>query len=324
MNLEDIYRPVRTELETVERRLLEILESENELLTRAVFDILKAGGKRLRPALVLMASKACGDCGERSVRLAVALELIHTTSLIHDDVIDGAELRRGTTSVNARWGNKISVLAGDHLYAKVVSMLVEDGDLDVLRTVAAAVAEMTHSEIGQTLRRHEMHVTEEEYLATIGGKTGSLMSCCCRVGAMLGNVRDGEIEILADYGLNLGMAFQITDDLLDLTGDKEKVGKSLGNDIREGRLTLPLIRTINIAGERDTALMIDALRSGQIDESSLFRMRNMVAEYGGAEYSLERAKEYGKACQEALSSLRRSESQNSLALLAEHVVDRAC
>jgi len=324
MKLEDIYRPVQEELAAVDRHLLALSESENKPLAEAVSEILKAGGKRLRPALLLMAAKACGYTGERSIRLAVVLELVHTTSLVHDDVVDCANLRRGVATVNSTWGNKIAVLVGDCLYAKVVEMLAEDGGLEILRSVAATVAQMSSSEIAQTLCRQNVKVTEEEYLAMIAGKTASLLSCCCRVGATLGNVRDGEVDVLADYGSNLGMAFQITDDLLDITGDVEELGKNLGNDIREGRLTLPLIRTISVAGEKDTEWISGVFRSGQVDEDSLTRMNSMVAEHGGIEYGLQRATEYGRACKRALESLRKSESRESLAMLADHVVRRVC
>ena len=322
MNLTEIYKPVKGDLEVVEKRLFELSRSENKSISEAVSEILSAGGKRLRPALLLIAAKACNYTGEKAIQLAVAVELVHTASLIHDDVIDNADLRRGIPSINSRWENKISVLVGDHLYASVVGILAEVGDLAVMQSVAATVSKMTDSEMTQTLCRNDVNLTEEEYLSIIAGKTASLISSSCRAGAMLAEVGNGHVGVLGDYGLALGMAFQITDDLLDLTGQKESLGKPLGNDIREGTLTLPFIHAMRMAGEKDRRWMKDAFRSGQIRESGLTRIRNMVAEYGGMEYSLEKVKAYGRACKERLKSLEKSDSQTALAMLADYVVER--
>ena len=323
MNLEEIFRPVKAELALVEKRLREVSHSENECISRAVSEVLSAGGKRLRPALVLMAAKACNYNGDRGVNRAVAVELIHTASLIHDDVLDDADLRRGIPTINSRWGNRVSVLTGDHLYSKAVGILAEDGDLEVLRTVADTAGTMTDRETTEALCRHDANVTEEKYVSIIAGKTASLMFCSCRIGAMLGEARNGEVEVLGEYGLNLGMAFQITDDLLDLAGEKERLGKPVGNDIRDGVLTLPLIHAMSVAEEKDREWMISTVRAGRIDDDILTRMRDVVKEYGGTRYSLEKAKEYAGACKERLKSLQPSESQSSLVLLADYVIERA-
>ncbi len=324
MTLQEIFRPVRDELAIVERRLVEPSEPENKVVSQVVSQVLNAGGKRLRPALLLIAAKACDCTGERVIKLATAVELIHTASLIHDDVIDSADLRRGAPTVNSRWGNEISVLVGDHLYAKAVGIVAEDGGEEVMRTVTAAVSKMTAGEMAQTLRRHDVDVTEEEYLSIIAGKTASLIHCSCRVGAAVSESGNGLVDILSDYGVNLGMAFQITDDLLDLTGQKESLGKPLGNDIREGRLTLPFIHAMRAARGKDRRWMADAFRSGLIDEDTLSHMRNMVEQYGGVEYSVAKAKTYDAACKGALRSLRDSEIRTSLAMLADYVVERVC
>ena len=182
---------------------------------------------------------------------------------------------------------------------------------------------MTDGEMRQTLCRNDVGVTEEKYLSIIAGKTAALISCSCRVGAMLGENRNGETDILADYGLNLGMAFQITDDLLDLTGEEKKLGKPVGNDIREGRLTLPFIHAISAANEKDRQWMKDVFRAGQISGSALARIKSMVQECGGIQYSFDKARQYGRACKERLRSLKESQPRNALALLADYVVDRA-
>ena len=324
MSLDVLYKPVKEELKAVEKRLYELTRLGNRTISEALSEIFSAGGKRLRPALLLMAAKACNYTGERSIDLAVAIELIHTASLVHDDVIDYADLRRGIPTINSRWGNKVSVLVGDHLYAKVVGLLTDDGDQEMIRSVVAATARMTDSEITQTLSRNDVNLTEERYLSIITGKTAALMSCSCRIGAMLGKGNDSEVDILSEYGLNLGIAFQIKDDLLDFVGSKERLGKPLGKDICEGSLTLPFVHAMKVAKENDRQRMIDAFRSGRIDDDVLTWMRYMVAAYGGIEHSLEKAREHGRACKKGLEALRESEARTSLVMLADYVVERAC
>ena len=193
MDLEAIYKPIREELDVFEGQLRELSPSANAEVAKAVSEILGAGGKRLRPALLLIAAKSCDYAGERAIRLAVVVELIHVASLIHDDVIDEADVRRGVPTINSRWGNRVAVLAGDHLYSKAVDILAKDCAADVVRTVTAAGCSMTASEVSQTLRRDALDVTEEDYLSIVAGKTAALMSCSCRVGAMLGKVQNGEV-----------------------------------------------------------------------------------------------------------------------------------
>ncbi len=329
MKLKEIYRPVENELKLVERGLREIACADDSSVSAAISEVLGAGGKRLRPALLLFAAKGCGYSGRRSINLAVALELVHTASLVHDDVIDNAAVRRGVPTPNSRWGNRVAVLLGDYLYSQVVRLLAEDedgdgdGDVEIMTSVAAATGRMTRGEIAQTMSRKDLSVTESKYLSMIAGKTAALISCSCRVGALLGEQRNGEVELLTDYGLNLGMAFQITDDLLDLSGEEQKLGKVLGNDIREGRLTLPLIHAMSTANEADGKWLGEALRSGQLDEGVLERIREMVRRYRGIEYSRRKVMEYGRACKESLKTLE-PETQTSLALLTDHVVTRAC
>jgi len=324
MNLEEIYRPARRELQVAEERLLEFTRLGDEGVSESLSEIVSGGGKRLRPALLLMAAKACGYTGQRGIELAVAVELIHTASLIHDDIIDNADLRRGIPTINSRWGNKVSVLVGDYLYSEVIGVLAEDGDLEVMGNVISTARDMTDSEMTQTLRRHDVNVTEDEYLDIIAGKTARLMSCSCRIGAMLGEVHNGQADILGDYGLNLGMAFQITDDMLDLMGEEERLGKPRGNDIREGRLTLPLIHAIGTASEEDREWMVETFMSGHASDDALTRIGDIVRQRGGMEYSLERATQYCKACKEQLELLGKSDSRSSLAMLADYVAQRAC
>ena len=322
MIMEGMYRPVRKEMDEVEDRLLELSRSDNRVVSEVVSRLVNAGGKRLRPALLLIGAKACGYSGERAVKLAVAVELVHTASLIHDDVVDGAGMRRGTLTVNSRWGNKVSVLAGDYLYARMVSILAEDGDLEVIRLITAATADMTDGEMRQTLCRRNINVTEKDYLAVIGGKTASLISCACRVGAMLGEHSNGEVDALARYGRSLGMAFQISDDVLDLVGREETVRKTVGNDIAEGKVTLPLIHALSMVEEDERERMGRALDAE--DGVVPGRLMELVSKHGGIEYSLGKAREFAGACRQEISKLRGSACRDSLDRIPGYIVERAC
>jgi len=342
MTLADIYKPVQRELGAVEEQLLGLSQVGNELIRNPLSSILAAGGKRLRPALVLIAAKACasangdgakadgagsadvgeGDPTERSIGLAVATELIHTASLIHDDVIDNATVRRGAPTINARWGHRVSILVGDHLYAKVVNILAEHGNREAIRSIADATSRMTDSELTQNLCQNDVGVTEEKYLSIIAGKTASLMACSCRLGAFSGQVRDGAVDRMTEYGTNLGMAFQITDDLLDVTGDEALLGKAPGTDIREGKMTLPFIHMMGVAEGEDRDWAASVFASGEMDASAFARMKELAERYGGIEYSLGKAKGYVRSCKEALRGLRGSESKQSLAMLADYVLAR--
>lgn len=328
MSLEEIYGLVREELEQVERSLLEWSCSDDGFISQVVSEILNAGGKRLRPALVLISARSCNYQGERGIKLAAAVELIHTASLIHNDVIDNAGMRRGITTINSRWGDKISVLVGDYIYSRVFAVLAEDGDMEVMRSIASVTNQMTEGQLTQTLSRNDVSLSEGKYLSIIADKTASLFACSCRIGAMLGGTSDGEVEILTKYGFNLGMAFQITDDLLDLVGKEDTVGKTLKEDICEGKLTLPLIHAMRVADKRDREWMGKVFKSGQAEGDvaafapKLERMKGLVERYRGIEYSLEKAREYGEICKREIKALGRSECWNALALLPDYVVAR--
>lgn len=322
MNVQDICRPVRTDLKAVEKRLLALAKAKDRFVSNEVTRVLRNGGKRLRPALLLMAAKACGHEGPGAVTMGVAIELIHTASLIHDDVIDSAGLRRGRPTVNAALGNKVSVLMGDFVYSKVFSILAEEGHLETLRAIAGTAVQMTESEMLQTLASNDTGVNEQRYLSIIAGKTASLFACACRVGATLGHTGNGEGESLAEYGQNLGMAFQIRDDLLDIVGQEKSLGKPVGNDIREGRMTLPLIHALRTAKQKDRKWLTALIGSEQIDQESFSRMGSMVAQYGGLDYSRRKIQDYGRVCKEKLSVLQESESRIALGQLVDYVLEK--
>jgi octaprenyl-diphosphate synthase len=213
--------------------------------------IAGAGGKRLRPILLLLAARAAGYRGPRGVRLACAVELLHTATLIHDDVVDQAPLRRGQPSANAQWGDDASVLVGDHLYAKSFALLVRDNDSVIMETLARATVSMTEAEVFQLQLKRSGQTSEADYVRIITQKTASFMSACCRIGALLGGVPHDQLAALTRYGLEIGIAFQMSDDSLDFVANEQRLGKAIAADLREGKRTLPLIAMLERAGAGD-------------------------------------------------------------------------
>src|SRR5207244_11114709 len=232
---------VGDDLAAVEAEIRRELHSAVPLIQEMGDYIAGAGGKRLRPILLLLASRLADYRGPRAVRLACVVELLHTATLIHDDVVDQAPLRRGRASANAQWGDDASVLVGDHLSSKSFAMLVRDNDRAVMETLARATVSMTEAEVFQLQLKRSGVTTEADYLRIITQKTASFISACCRIGALLGGLPAGQIDALTQYGMDIGVAFQISDDSLDFVANQDRLGKAIGADLREGKRTLPLI-----------------------------------------------------------------------------------
>jgi octaprenyl-diphosphate synthase len=310
------------EMRLIEEEIAGEIRSTVPLIEEMGEFIAGAGGKRLRPILLLMAARLAGYRGPRAVRLGCVVELLHTATLIHDDVVDQARLRRGRPSANARWGDDASVLVGDHLYSKSFALMVRDGDPGVLETLARATVSMTEAEVFQLERKRSGTTTEADYLRIITQKTASFISACCRIGAILAGAEGGQLEALTRYGLDIGIAFQISDDSLDFVADEARFGKAIGADLREGKRTLPLIAALDRAspGERERVhglLKTHALEPPEIDE-----IRRFVVKHDGVDYALDRAHAYARAAKEDLLAFPDSEHRQTLALIADFVVDR--
>ena len=284
--------------------------------------IAGAGGKRLRPMLLLLAARLAGYVGPRGVRLACVVELLHTATLIHDDVVDQAPLRRGRPSANAQWGDDASVLVGDHLYSKSFAMLVRrqrsrrDGDpgaLDGLDDRGRGLPARAQAD-GVT--------TEADYLRIITQKTASFMSACCRIGALLGGVPAGQVDALTQYGLDIGVAFQISDDSLDFVANQDRLGKAIGADLREGKRTLPLIAMLARATPAESERVKSLLKRHDLDAEEIDEIRRYVVDHEGVEYALAQAHEYARSAKAALAAFNPSEERETLALVADFVVDR--
>ena len=241
MNLQDVALPVTEELDTFRQRYKTALKTDNSLVEKVVRYILKQQGKQIRPLLVMLGAKVCGGVQEKSYRAAIMVELLHSATLIHDDVVDGAEMRRGLPSINALWKNKISVLIGDYMLSKGLLFSLDHRDYIFLHMVSDAVKRMSEGEILQIQKTRSLDITEEDYLRVISDKTASLLATSCAMGAASVTEDEDKIQALKNYGEYLGLAFQIRDDLLDYTGDSKKTGKQLGIDIKDKKITLPLI-----------------------------------------------------------------------------------
>jgi octaprenyl-diphosphate synthase len=313
---------VGDDLAAVEREVRRQLDSPVTLIQEMGGYIADAGGKRLRPILLLLAARLSGAKGERPVRLACVVELLHTATLIHDDVVDQAPLRRGRPSANARWGDDASVLVGDHLYSKSFDLLVRDNDRAIMETLARATVSMTEAEVFQLERKRSGVTTEPDYVRIITQKTASFISACCRIGGLLGGIPAAQLDALTRYGLDIGIAFQISDDSLDFVADQDRFGKAIGADLREGKRTLPLITMLERVPREDGERVREILRHKTLDPAEIDEIRRLVLKHDGVDYAQERAHAYALAAKRDLEAFPASEERDVLALVADFVVGR--
>jgi octaprenyl-diphosphate synthase len=313
---------VGEDLAAVEVEIRRELNSTVPLIQEMGSYIAGAGGKRLRPILLLLAARLAEYRGPRAVRLACVVELLHTATLIHDDVVDEAPLRRGRPSANAQWGVDASVLVGDHLYSKSFAMLVRDNDRGVMETLARATVSMTEAEVFQLQLKRSGLTSEADYTRIITQKTASFMSACCRIGALLGVLPSEQTEALTRYGLDIGIAFQISDDALDFDADQDRLGKAIGADLREGKRTLPLIAMLERVPPLEAERVRTLLRRRTLETAEIEDIRRLVLEAEGAEYARARAQAFARAAKADLEAFAPSEERETLSLVADFVVDR--
>ncbi len=310
MNLKDIYLPIQKDLDKVEREVNRSLKTEDPLLGDIYEHILLRPGKKIRPALVLFSA---GINDSQVTTLAAAAEIIHIATLIHDDVIDEALLRRNQTTLNRKWGNEIAVLAGDNLFASAFFILTGSVGREVMRILSRAAERMCVGEIGQISHKFDLDLKEKDYLEIIAEKTGAFMAACCQAGALLGGKDNKSVEILERYGLNFGIAFQILDDCFDLTGEEGEQGKSLGSDMKKGKLTLPLIYFL----EKSKAPLksFDELRKAWLSPEDGPREKSIRD-------SLEKAREYIGRAKEELKAIEEPFIRERLLALGDYLWER--
>jgi octaprenyl-diphosphate synthase len=300
----------------------ELADSPVRLVRDLGEHVALAGGKRLRPILVLLSAALGGDVGPRAVRLGCVVELLHTATLIHDDVVDQSPLRRGRPSAHARFGVDASVLVGDHFYSRCMAMLVRDGDLRVMDALAAAMVSMTEAEVFQLERKRAGELSEADYLRIIRQKTATFMAACCRLGGLAGGLDAEGVEALGMYGEQIGIAFQIIDDSLDFGADPVRLGKAIGHDLREGKRTLPLIVTLDRATADERARILETLGRPGVLETDVAEVHRLVKVYDGVGYAVRRASAYAAAGATALDRVPVCPAREILTLIAEYVIHR--
>lgn len=323
MIAETILSPVALELALVEERLLQDIGGDVELISEIIRYVLKSGGKRVRPALLLLSAKLCGyHGGSRHIDLAVVAEYMHAATLIHDDIIDRADKRRGLPSANSAWGSQVSVLAGDFLYARSLQMLVMDGDLAVMRAFADATVRMIEGEVREVQMAGNLDLTDNEYLNIIMLKTAALISVACRTGALIADRPAEEVAALTEFGLNLGIGFQLVDDALDFVAEEYRLGKPVGNDFKEGKMTFPVLHVMRTGSEADQGRIRELAAQETIGESDLAEVKAIVERHGAVSATMELVRTYLKKAKVSLSIFPDSAAKRSLVLMVDFVGDR--
>ena len=299
------------------------MDSPVALIPQLAAHLVAAGGKRLRPLLTLAAARLCGYEGPRHIRLAACVEFIHTATLLHDDVVDDSHLRRGLASANAVFGNKASVLVGDFLFARAFQLMVEDGSLRVLEILSQAAATIAEGEVLQLQTQNDLSTPMSRYLEVIRGKTAALFEAACEVGAVIADRPAAEARALRDYGASLGMAFQLVDDALDYAADQATLGKTVGDDFREGKITLPVLAAYAAGDQDERTFWERTIEASTQDEQDLARAMALIADRGAIGTTLERAGRFVAEAKAALGVFPDSEALRAMQAVADYTLSRA-
>ncbi len=319
-DIDDVLALCRDEMRQVDHSIRTHLNSEVVLINQISEYIISNGGKRLRPLLLLLLSKALGYRGEHHITLAATVELIHTATLLHDDVVDESEMRRGNKTSHEIWGNAASVLVGDFLYSKAFQMMVTAESMGVMRVLANATNRIAEGEVQQLLNIGNLATSEADYLRVITNKTAKLFEAGCELAALISDCSATRTQQLADYGRYLGIAFQMADDVLDYSADEKTLGKNLGDDLQEGKLTLPLIHLLAHGTAAERAQITRAIEQPDLD--ALLAVREAIAGSDALDYTRQQAHKYSAKASECLQSLPDSPATAALHYLANFAVDR--
>jgi octaprenyl-diphosphate synthase len=321
--LAQLFEPIRDDLDRVDREFGRHVESQVELIPRIGKYIQTSGGKRIRPAVLLMASRLGGYRGDRAVTYAAVVEFIHTATLVHDDIIDDSQLRRGRMTVHSRWGSDITVLLGDYLYIKSMGMALTFDALDVVRLLCDVTLRMIEGELYQLTKNGDADIGEAEHFDIIRRKTAYLFGGCAQIGGKLGAVSPEQEDALREYGFNLGVAFQIVDDLLDFTGDAEAFGKPIGGDLREGKVTLPLIHLLRQPKtEAAAAIVRDVIATRTVAPDQWSELLDTLRDHASIDYAHRRAAEYAERARRPLYAFPPSSEREALLALPDYVLLR--
>jgi octaprenyl-diphosphate synthase len=322
LSIEQIMAPVQTELDEFETIFSKLLHSEVNLAEQVVQYISTKRGKRVRPMLVFLAAKLHGESNAKTMSASLVVEMLHTATLIHDDVVDDSSLRRGIPTINEVWNNKISVLVGDYLFSKTLTTLLDIRDYDALEIFSLAAKLITEGELLQITHSENFELSEQSYFDLISKKTAALFKASCELGTLT-TIGNGKAkELMGEFGQNLGIAFQIKDDLLDYVGTESNLGKPTGNDIRENKVTLPLIFALKKCPPQQRKEMLNVLENGMDEEKKIEKIINFVQDVGGVAYSTQKATEYCERASKILEQYKDSPIKNQLQDLVDFTIYR--
>jgi len=320
MELADLFAPIHQDLQRVNDVIRRALSSTVPLVEQVGQHIIFSGGKRVRPAVLLLCAHACGYEGGEHIKLAAAMEIVHTATLLHDDVVDASELRRGRSTANTIWGNEASVLVGDFLYSRSTQLLVETQRLDILDVVSDAANNIAEGELLQLVNARKSNISEEAYFEIIRSKTARLFEASAQMGALIADAAAPRVQALARYGIHLGNAFQLIDDVLDYQGDVDTIGKNVGDDLADGKTTLPLIYAMRHGNAEQAHVIRQAIEKG--DVSQLAAVAQAIESTRAIEYTSSLAEKEAQQAVAQLADLPDSEYRQSLERLALFVVER--
>jgi octaprenyl-diphosphate synthase len=318
----DVWDAYRDELDEVEDQVRKHLDSSVALVNTVAAHILISGGKRIRPLLLLLCARLCGYTANDHLALGSLVEYIHTATLLHDDVVDDADLRRNRQTARKVWGNQISILVGDYLYSKAICHIVQFRNQAINEVLSEACRKMAEGEVLQLYYNGNPSVTESEYLRIVEYKTAGLIAAACLIGAIIGEASPERRSALYRFGQHLGIAFQLADDTLDYAASGERLGKSLGQDLRQGKATLPLLHLLKHCAEADRQMIKDRMETRTLPEVDLLRITSLMQEYGSISYAMARAKEFVAAAIRDLSLFDDSPPKRALSVVAEYMVNR--
>ncbi len=314
---------VRDDLQLCNRTIVARMDSPVALIPQLAAHIVAAGGKRLRPVLTLATARMCGYAGgERHINLAACVEFIHTATLLHDDVVDESQLRRGLASANAVFGNQASVLVGDFLFARAFQLMVADGSLRVLEILSAAAATIAEGEVLQLVTQNDLTTSEEQYLDVVRGKTAALFAAACEVGPVIADRPPAEQRALRDYGTHLGIAFQLVDDALDYAADQATLGKTVGDDFREGKITLPVLTAYAAGSEAERGFWRRTIEDSEQSDDDLAEALRLMQRHGAIRFTLDRAAHYVSLAKASLAPFPDSRLRTALQGVADYTVSR--
>ena len=313
---------IQKDLEKLESSIDELISTRVSYIKEIVTYIIKSGGKRVRPVLVMLCSKLCGYRGRKHIPYAAIIEFIHTATLLHDDVVDNAKTRRGLSTVNTVWGNEPSVLVGDFLYSRSFELMSRDGNNEILKTISKVTTALSEGEILEIVKTADVETTEKDYYEIIGNKTAVLFGAACEIGAILGQRPDNERRALRNFGYDLGIAFQLMDDVLDYTSYNDVLGKRVGTDLKEGKVTLPLIHVLRNAGEKNKARIEKIFAKPRITQRDFDRVLAIIEKNGGIAYTLEATERHLTQAKRYLDVFPTSRYKTALLELADYMLKR--